>query len=296
MKYSSENVGKTYMFIAMVLSGTIGYFALESKQAAENIVFVRCVLGALALGTYAYFFNKLPERKQIDSRTLVLLLIGGVTLVFNWLFLFNAYQSISIGLTTVIYNTQPFFLLILGAVVLNESIQREHVFLMLIAFSGLTIMVMSEPQSGSSVNVTGVLHSLSAAILYAISTIYTKKVTNLAPEFIAVTHLIIGAVVFSFLIDVESYWNYPERNMNLVILGLVHTGIMYIFLYGAYEKTSVASLAVISFVYPIVALIIDVIVYDLSLSFQAILGTTIMLGSIVAYNLNLFSRRRLKNA
>ena len=41
--------GVLQMLAAMALSGTIGWFVLQSGQPVWNVVFVRCVLGALGL-------------------------------------------------------------------------------------------------------------------------------------------------------------------------------------------------------------------------------------------------------
>ena len=46
---STERAGLAQMAAAMTLSGTLGVFVLESGQSAWNVVFFRCVFGALSL-------------------------------------------------------------------------------------------------------------------------------------------------------------------------------------------------------------------------------------------------------
>ena len=42
------------MTVAMVLSGTIGWFVLQSGQSPANVVFLRCLIGAPILALLAY--------------------------------------------------------------------------------------------------------------------------------------------------------------------------------------------------------------------------------------------------
>lgn len=297
MKYTNDTLGRYYMFIAMVISGSIGYFALESNQASENIVFARCAIGSVFLTLYVYFSKKFPSLKEITWNTVLALIIGGVTLVLNWLFLFKSYTELSMGLTTIIYNAQPFILIILGSILLKERLKLDHIALVTVSFIGITTIVLGGDMQQSDIKVTGVLNALIAATLYALSTIYTKKVSNLTPTFIALCHLLIGLVVFASFFDVNNFNLNINKVHNLVILGLVHTGFMYIFLYGAYEKSNVSSLAIMSFVYPLVALIIDVLVYDLVLTTVEVIGVCIILCSLIIYNSRSYlkPKRNLQN-
>ena len=49
---SDKEKGSIEMIIAMVLSGTIGYFVVSAEQSYWNVVFLRCVIGALCLLGY----------------------------------------------------------------------------------------------------------------------------------------------------------------------------------------------------------------------------------------------------
>ncbi len=63
-------------------------------------------------------------------------MIGGAARVVNWLLLFAAYSRISIGMATVVYNTQPFMLVLMG-MVLGERVSAVKWGWLLLAFGGL---------------------------------------------------------------------------------------------------------------------------------------------------------------
>src|SRR3712207_8992190 len=53
-KSSLEISGRLEMVAAMALSGTIGFFVVESGQGIWNVVFFRCLFGALGLLAYSW--------------------------------------------------------------------------------------------------------------------------------------------------------------------------------------------------------------------------------------------------
>ena len=136
--------GTVEMTTAMLISGTIGWFVLVSGQPVENVVFWRCVFGAVALivicGALGYLKPGIITRRQ-----LFIAVLGGVAIVSNWLLLFAAYPRSSISIATTVYNTQPFMLLGLGALFLGERITVEKLAWLALAFGGMMLIVQAKP-------------------------------------------------------------------------------------------------------------------------------------------------------
>ncbi|MDP1080565.1 EamA family transporter, partial [Klebsiella pneumoniae] len=80
---------------------------------------------------------------RLTRFTLALAVLGGIALVINWLLLFAAYSRISIGMATVVYNTQPFMLVLMG-MVLGERVSAVKWGWLLLAFGGVVILLSSE--------------------------------------------------------------------------------------------------------------------------------------------------------
>ncbi len=91
--------------------------------AGDDVVFWRCLIGALTLLVFIVLSRQPFSR--LTRFTLALAVIGGAALVVNWLLLFAAYSRISIGMATVVYNTQPFMLVLMG-MVLGERVKRRE--------------------------------------------------------------------------------------------------------------------------------------------------------------------------
>ena len=74
-------------------------------------------------------------------------------------------------------------------------------------------------------------------------------------------------------------WSY------LLILGVVHSCLMYILMYSAYKKLPISMIAILAFLYPAVAILVDFVVYDQSLTGYQWFGISVILLSVAGLNL-----------
>ena len=294
---TTDRRGIIEMGVAMILSGTIGFFVVESGQNAYNVVFFRCLFGAVFLAAFC-FARGFFKNTGLTRRTAIWVVLGGVSLVFNWVLLFASYKAASISISTAIYHTQPFFLLIIGAFVLREAISGDKILWILLAFIGVLFTINLDLSSFSlgSDYVIGLCAAMGAAILYAIATMITKELKQIRPHLIALIQVSIGIILlwpfasFVMLDDVSTaQWGY------LLVLGGIHTCFMYILMYSAFQKLPTTIIAVMSFIYPAVAILVDYFIYDISLSIAQFLGIGMILFSSFAVNQNLKSLSLFKN-
>ncbi|WP_447038099.1 DMT family transporter [Streptomyces sp. DSM 118878] len=255
---SFERTGTVQLTAAMTLSGTLGIFVVESGASAFNVVFFRVLFGALALGAYAFARGYFRDH-GLTPKKLGLAALGGVFIVFNWVFLFKAYEAASISLATVVYHTQPFFLVLLSAVVLRERLTRAQLGWLTAAFAGLVLVSGVRP--GDAGSLAGIGLALLAAVLYALSTLVTKRVTGVRPHLVALVQVLVGIPLLLPFTDFGAMRGTGTGWAWLVGLGVIHTGLMYVLMYAAYAKLPTAKIAVLAFTYPAVAMVADWAVY-----------------------------------
>ncbi|MER5206795.1 DMT family transporter [Streptomyces sp. NPDC002825] len=267
----NETRGTLELTLAMVLSGTLGVFVVESGASPFEVVFFRCLFGALALGVYSLargFFTG----HGFTAKKLGLAALGGVFIVFNWVFLFEAYRATSISLATVVYHTQPFFLVLLGALFLRERISAAKLGWLALAFGGLVLVSGVRP--GDTASLAGLGFALAAAVLYALATFVTKRITGVRPHLIALVQVLVGMPLLLPFVDFGGVggggWGW------LVGLGFIHTGLMYVLMYAAYAKLPTAKIAVLAFTYPAVAMGVDWAVYGHHIGLVQALGVPLI--------------------
>ncbi|MFY4023560.1 DMT family transporter [Achromobacter xylosoxidans] len=285
MSPSSDRVGLAQMAAAMTLSGTLGVFVLESGQSAWNVVFFRCVFGALSLFLYCWA-RGLLKPGLFTARTLALALAAGAALVLNWVLLFSAYRLASISLATAVYNVQPFFLIGLGALFLGERPTRGKLAWSVIAFAGLLLVLKLTDHSGGDAYLSGLLLGLGAAALYGITAVIVKRLKGIPPQVLALVQVTLGAVMLLPMADFQALPAAPLQWGYLVALGLVHTCLMYILMYSAIQKLPTTSTAALSFIYPAVAILLDLVVYGHRMDATQVLGVAMIFLAAAGVSLN----------
>lgn len=280
---SQERIGQLYMLAAMAISGTIGFFVLASGQRPFNVVFFRCAIGAAGLSAYCLWRGYFASAR-LDARGTVNLVLGALTLIANWCFLFTAYRMTSVGITTVVYNVQPFLLLIGGFLINRERPSRASVAWLALSFAGLVILAEPHSVHDRGMYLQGIACALAAATLYAATTLLTRSLAGrLRPEVIAAAHMIVGTAVFLPLADFAHLPVSDAQIGSIAALGLVHTTFMYVLLYGAFQKAQTSSIAVLSFVYPLVAVAVDYVAYGLTLNWTQLGGGVLIVAAAVGY-------------
>lgn len=274
--------------IGMAISGTSGIFAVQSGQPTLNIVFFRCLFGCLALAAWCILTGRARQLAAFDKRTLPLALLSGVFLVLNWAALFEAFSRTSIGFATIIFNLQPFWIVLVGGLVLGETVSRAKYFWVAFAFIGLLLTVwpkLNVIHANSSFAI-GVGFALLASLTYAGSTLTARCVRGAKPEALSALHCLLGTLLFLPFLNapvlpplVSTAWIW------LAGIGIIHTGIVYVLLYAAYPRLPTTTIAVLAFLNPATALLGDLLVYGRSITPLQTLGLAFILLAGLGINL-----------
>ncbi|MFI9153623.1 DMT family transporter [Streptomyces sp. NPDC053367] len=274
---TSQTKGTAQLTAAMVLSGTLGVFVVESGASPFDVVFFRVLFGALALGGYVLARGWLRDH-GFTPRTLALAVLGGVFIVLNWVLLFQSYENTSISVATVVYHTQPFYVVLLGALLFRERLTAAKVGWTGLAFAGLILVSGITPGDFSSGGgyLLGIGQALLAALLYGLSTLVTKRISGVRPHLIALVQVLVGIPLllpfadFGAMAGTGADWGW------LVGLGVIHTGLMYVLMYAAYAELPTSKIAVLAFVYPAVAMVADWAVYGHHIGLVQALGVPLI--------------------
>ncbi|MCF3193538.1 DMT family transporter [Pseudomonas bubulae] len=250
--------GSLEMVAAMLISGTIGWLVLLSGQAVLDVVFWRCVFGAATLLLICARMGFL-RRGLLNRHTFALIVLSGVAIVANWVLLFASYSRASIAIGTAVYNVQPFILLGLAALFLGERITLHKLAWLAVSFVGMLAIVSAHHGQGESGSeyLLGIALALSAALMYAVAVLIIKRLRGIPPHLIALIQVSTGALL---LAPVANFTELPAGTQAwgaLLTLGVVHTGLMYVLLYGAIQKLPTALIGALSFIYPIAAIFVD---------------------------------------
>jgi drug/metabolite transporter (DMT)-like permease len=163
---------------------------------------------------------------------------------------------------TTVYNLQPFILLGLGAALFGERITAVKLLWLILAFAGVLAIVLTKPSAaylGEGSYPLGIAMALLAAFGWAVAAITTKRLKGIPPQLIALVHVVAGTVMLAPLVDWTSLPQGVGTWTMLATLGVVHTGVMYALMYAAVQRLPTDLQGALSFIYPVVAILIDVV-------------------------------------
>jgi drug/metabolite transporter (DMT)-like permease len=190
-------------------------------------------------------------------------------------------------MATTVYNTQPFMLVALGVLVLRERVTMSAIAWLGVAFIGLVMVVRVEPAvlAVPGQYLEGIAFALGAALLYAISSIITKRLKGTPPHLIAMLQVGLGIVMLAPFVRFDQLPASASGWIDLVVLGVVNTGLMYVLLYGAIQKLPTAMTGALSFIYPVVAIAVDWIAFGQRLAWPQVAGAALILLAAAGVNL-----------
>ncbi|MQA56997.1 DMT family transporter [Pseudomonas piscis] len=286
--------GTLEMLAAMAISGTVGWLVVGSGQAPWVVVFWRCVFGALAM-LLACAGLGLLRGLRLSGRQVALIALGGCALMLNWVLLFSAYSQASIAVATVVYNTQPFMLVGLGALLFGERLTPGKLGWLALAFAGMLFIVGARPASGmvGGDYLLGILLALGAAFFYAIAAATTKHLREVPAPLIVLLQMLLGMLLSAPFALASLPAPAGEAWFYLVTIGVIHTGLMSTLLYGAIQRLSTVLVGALSFIYPLVAVLVDWLVFGHRLGWLQVLGGAAIL--LAAAGLNLGWSLRLRS-
>ncbi|PXC06528.1 EamA family transporter, partial [Pseudomonas aeruginosa] len=185
----------------------------------------------------------------------------------------------SIAIGTAVYNVQPFMLVGLGAAFLGEKVTARKLGWLGLSFAGMLAIVSAHGDSGAPRGdyLFGILLALAAALLYAFAALIVKRLQGTPPHLIALIQVGTGVLMLAPLANLAELPRHVAPWASLATLGIVHTGLMYVLLYGAIQKLPTALTGALSFIYPVAAILVDWLVFEHRLSLAQWLGVAAIL-------------------
>lgn len=246
----------------LMLIGTVGAAVVASGLDAITVVFWRSVVGAIFLAVWCLATGILPDR-SLTRRNLMLGAVAGVSLVLSWAAFFQGILMTSISTATILFHTQPFWIVLLSAVILKERISRAQMAWLCTAFVGVALASNLTLSSGDLDHdwASGVLVLLGGALVYAVTAVAGKELRGQRGEVTTLIQTVAGALIFLPFVNFSQDIALPSWGF-VVMIGVLQTGVAWVMVYSAYPHVSTPLIAVLSFVNPMTAILSDWLFFD----------------------------------
>ncbi|MBR6744453.1 MAG: EamA family transporter [Clostridia bacterium] len=125
-------------------------------------------------------------------------------------------------------------------------------------------------------NGAGIALGLGAAVFYALTVLLNKRLGNIAGAERTFLQLIAAAVVLTPYVALSGGFHLSALSFSawgvLLVVGLVHTGLAYLLYFAAVAKLPGQQIAVLSYIDPLVAVLISVFVLSEPMSAAQMIG------------------------
>lgn len=125
--------------LAMTIFGTIGLFVKFIELPSTVIALSRGALGTLFLLLVLKLLKRRINTATVKSN-FKHLIIAGVALGLNWIFLFEAYRLTSVATATLAYYMAPIILILLSPILLHERVPVGKWICVICALFGMSLI------------------------------------------------------------------------------------------------------------------------------------------------------------
>ena len=268
------------MIASMFIFGTLAPFVRNIAVSSAELALYRAVLAAAIIAAFLLLTRqKIPFasiRKEIP-----LLLFSGVAMGVNWILLFEAYKYTTVSIATLSYYFAPVIVTLVCPFLFREKLTLLQIICFAMSTLGL-VLITGIGDPGHAGSLTGILFGLGAAVFYATVILLNKFIKNVEGihrtflQFLAAVIVLIPYVLMTTGVSLGSLNGVGFA--NLLIVGLVHTGLTYCMYFSSLRELPGQKAAILSYIDPLVAVLISVSILGEQMTLWQAVGGALILG------------------
>lgn len=272
---------KFNIILSMAVFGTLGIFIKNIPLSSGEIALSRAVIAAISILLYKFAKNKKIPFAEI-KKDLFLLFLSGAAMGFNWIFLFQSYRYTTVSIATLSYYFAPVIVMAVCPILFREKLSFRQIICFAISTLGLVLVIDPGKLLPGSNNFIGICFGLCAAVLYATVIILNKLIKNVTGidrtliQFFAAIVILLPYVSLTDGLHLSTAGAFGV--INLLIVGIVHTGITYCLYFSSLKDLKGQEAAILSYTDPLVAIIVSVSFLGENITLTQILGGILILG------------------
>ncbi len=277
--------GSSYLFIK------IGIETLAPLTLIANRLF----FGSLVLGT-ALVLSRAPiPRDRVTYGNLVVMAIFNIVVPFTLITWGERY--IDSSLAAILQATTPLFTIVIASLALaEEAITTNRLVGLIVGFGGVVVLFSHGLSGGSTSSLPGEVALVLSSVSYALGNVFVRvRMKGFHPTVPAFFQVSIALLITSLLaLILESPIHLPDTPRALfavVWLGVFGSSLAYLIYFRLVHVLGPTRMSLITYVMPIVGIVLGVLVLDETIDARTIAGTAIILAGVGLVNSRRGTRR-----
>lgn len=276
---------------ALLLFGSNGVVASHIALDSYEIVLLRTAIGSAFL-LMLFLLTKGQFTFWHQKRAFVFLLCSGVAMGGNWLFLYEAFQQIGVGMATLACYCGPVFVMILSPILFKTRLTWLKVVGFFIVIGGMLLINGHLLQAGYSG--WGLFCGIMSAVMYALLVICNKKAAAIAGLENALLQLASSFVTVAIFVAWKQGVVLQIAHgdwLPILFLGLLNTGIGCYLYFSSLGVLPVQTVAVCGYLEPLSAVIFSVLLLGETMTAVQWFGAGMILGGAMLSELTILSAK-----
>ena len=269
--------------LSLLVFGSNGIVASQISLPSWQIVLLRTLLGGALLALLVLGARKRPAFLD-HPRDAARLAASGAALGVGWIFLFEAYRLIGVGIASLAYYCGPVIVMALSPTLFHERLTAAK----LLGFAAVVcgaFLVVAQGQ-GAAPSPLGLVCGGMSAVMYAVMVICSKRasdaIVGIAAAAIQLVASFAAVAVFALVahgseLAVPLSANWPA----ILCLGLVNTGLGCYLYFSAMGQLPVQRVSVWGYLEPLSAVILSALILGEALTPANVAGTAFILGGAI---------------
>ncbi len=268
------------LITSMAIFGTLGLFVRNIPVSSGELALYRAVLAAILIAIFLMVTRQKIPFANI-KKEVPLLLASGVAMGINWILLFEAYKYTTVSVATLSYYFAPVIVTVVCPILFREKLTRKQVVCFVMSTLGL-VMITGIGDVGGGKDFVGILFGLGAAVFYAAVILLNKFIKNVEGihrtflQFLSAIVILIPYVIMTSGVTLGSLDGIGWA--NLLIVGLLHTGVTYCMYFSSLKELPGQKAAILSYIDPLVAVLSSVTILGETMTLWQGMGGILILG------------------
>ena len=272
----------TWMLMAsMFIFGTLSPFVRNISVSSGELALYRAVLAAVCIGGFLLSTRQTVPFRSI-RRELLLLLLSGGAMGFNWILLFEAYKYTTVSVATLSYYFAPVIVTAACPILFREKLNRKQALCFVMSTIGLILITVTGDMAAGGRDLIGIGFGLCAAVLYASVILLNKFIKNVEGIHRTFLQFLSAIIILAPYVIMSSGITLGSLNsvgwVNLLIVGLIHTGVSYCLYFPSLKELPGQKAAILSYIDPLVAVLISVTILGETMNVWQVVGGILILG------------------
>lgn len=268
------------LIASMTIFGTLGPFVRNIPVSSGELALYRAILAAGLIALFLVLTRQNIPFANI-KKEVPLLLASGIAMGINWILLFEAYKYTTVSAATLSYYFAPVIVTVVCPVLFHEKLTAKQIICFVMSTAGL-VLITGIGDVGGERDLIGILFGLGAAVFYATVVLlnkFIKKVEGIHRtflQFLAAIVILLPYVAFTSGVTLGTLTGFGW--VNLLIVGLIHTGITYCMYFSSLKELPGQKAAILSYIDPLVAVLVSVTILGETMTIGQVVGGILILG------------------